>query len=312
MSSTTFTDTLDRLNRLSVDRHTHAYDIGWDDPDLALRPDDPRLELPNYDPLSHTEWYRSQPAEVRHRMALYRYAACMKIGWHFENLLQRGLLRYAMSLPNGTPEFRYLHHEIIEESEHTLMFQEFVNRSGLPVRGMPAVLVKIAEIGVLPLATLFPELFFLHVLGGEEPVDLLQRRQLADENTHPLVARIMRVHVAEEARHVSYARQHLRHHTPRLGRVRRSVLALAAPLVLGTMARQMIYAPGDMIREFRIPRAVRRKAFRSPEGRQLLADSVARIRKLWRELGLVTPASKALWRATGIWEEDEAAGERAA
>jgi hypothetical protein len=78
------------------------------------------------------------------------------------------------------------------------------------------------------------------------------------------------------------------------------------------MARQMIYPPGDMIREFRIPRAVRRKAFRSPEGRQLLADSVARIRKLWRELGLVTPASKALWRATGIWEEDEAAGERAA
>jgi hypothetical protein len=305
MSSTTFYDTLERLNRLSVDRHTHAYEIGWDDPDLALHPDDPRLELPAWDPLAATEWYRSQPPEVRHRLALYRYAACMKIGWHFENLLQRGLLGYATILPNGTPEFRYLHHEIIEESEHTLMFQEFVNRSGLPVRGMPALLRFSAEVGVLPLARVFPALFFLHVLGGEEPVDVFQRRQLADENIHPLVARIMRIHVAEEARHVSFARQYLRHRVPRLGRLRRGVLTLSAPLVLGTMARLMLYPPSDLVREFDIPRRVRREAFRSPEGRQLLADSVARIRKLWRELGLVSPAGKALWRAAGIWDEDE-------
>jgi para-aminobenzoate N-oxygenase AurF len=306
MSSTAFNDTLERLNRLSVDRHTHAYEIAWDDPDLALRPDDPRLELPAYDPLSATDWYRSQPPEVRHRLALYRYAACMKIGWQFENLLQRGLLRYAMGLPNGTPEFRYLHHEIIEESEHTLMFQEFVNRSELPVRGMPLILRLAAELTVLPLARVFPELFFLHVLGGEEPVDLFQRRQLQEE-THPLVERIMRIHVAEEARHVSYARQHLRHHVPRLGRLRRGVLTLAGPLVLGTMARLMLYPPGDMIREFHIPRRARRQAFRSPQGRQLLKDSVARIRKLWIDLDLVSPAGKALWRVAGIWDEPAAA-----
>jgi len=30
----------------------------------------------------------------------------MKTGWHFESLLQRGLLNYAMGLPNGSPEFR--------------------------------------------------------------------------------------------------------------------------------------------------------------------------------------------------------------
>jgi para-aminobenzoate N-oxygenase AurF len=304
---TTFNDTLERLNRLSVDRHTHAYEIGWDDPDLTLRTDDPRLELAAYDPLSRTEWYRSQPPEVRHRLALYRYAACMKIGWQFENLLQRGLLRYAMSLPNGTPEFRYLHHEIIEESEHTLMFQEFVNRSELPVRGMPAILRLAAEVAVLPLARIFPELFFLHVLGGEEPVDVFQRRQLQEE-THPLVERIMRIHVAEEARHVSFARQYLRHHVPRLGRLRRGMLTVAGPLVLGTMARLMLYPPADLVREFGIPRSVRREAFHSREGRQLLKDSVAKIRKLWVELGLVSPAGKALWQVAGVWDEPEAAG----
>ena len=300
--STAFYDTLERLNRLSVDRHTHAYEIDWDDPDLALDPADPRLELPDFDPLSATDWYRSQPPEVRHRLALYRYAACMKIGWHFENLLQRGLLGYATTLPNGTPEFRYLHHEIIEESEHTLMFQEFVNRSELPVRGMPKFMRLTAEVSVLPQARIFPALFFLHVLGGEEPADVFQRGQLKGA-THPLVERIMRIHVAEEARHVSFARQHLRHRVPRLGPVRRTVLSVAAPLVLGTMARLMLYPPSDLVREFRIPRRVRREAFRSPQGRQLLKDSVAKTRGLWVELGLVPPPARALWRAAGIWEE---------
>jgi len=134
----TFTTMVARLSRLSVDKHFDAYaDVDWDAPDMALDPADPRLELPPFDPLARTEWYRSQPPEVRARIGLYRYGACMKIGWHFENLLQRGLLSYLIALPNGSPEFRYLHHEVIEESEHTLMFQEFVNRTGMPVRGMP-------------------------------------------------------------------------------------------------------------------------------------------------------------------------------
>ena len=63
----------------------------------------------------------------------------------FENLLQRGLLSYAFRLPNGAPEYRYLHHEIIEESQHSLMFQELVNRSGLPVKGMPLGLRALAS-----------------------------------------------------------------------------------------------------------------------------------------------------------------------
>lgn len=297
-----FRATLERLNRLSVDRHTHAYEIDWDDPELALDVADPRLEVPAFDPLAATDWYRSLPPEERHRLAIYRFAACMKIGWQFENLLQRGLLGYVGTLPNGTPEFRYLHHEIIEESEHTLMFQEFVNRSELPVRGMPPALRLSAEL-VVPLARLFPALFFLHVLGGEEPADVVQRRQLQEEATHPLVERIMRIHVAEEARHVSFARQYLKLRVPRLGRLRRGILTLTAPLVLGTMARLMLFPPSDLVREFEIPRRVRRKAFRSPEGRQLLEDSVARTRGLWIELGLVSTTSKALWRLAGIWEE---------
>ncbi|MGH8992315.1 MAG: AurF N-oxygenase family protein [Acidimicrobiia bacterium] len=304
MTDTTFEATLDRLNKLSMERHTHAYDLDWDDPTFDVGPDGPPAELPVFDPLAATEWYRSLPAEERRRLALYRYGACMKIGWHFENLLQQGLLRHAGGMPNGTPQFRYLHHEIVEESEHTLMFQEFVNRTGLPVRGMPRTLRWLAQHRVVPLAGRFPALFFLFVLGGEDPVDHLQRRQLKEEGDtmHPLVERIMRIHVAEEARHLSFARHYLNERTPRMSRAHRAVLSFMAPVVLGIMARLMIRPPGDLVREFHIPKDVLRQAFESPEARRTLAESVAKTRRLWVELGLVGPLSRPLWKAAGIWE----------
>jgi len=302
-----FTVMVGRLNKLSVERHFDAYaDIDWDDSRFALDPADPRFELAAIDPLRHTGWYAAQPAADRARLGCYRWAACMKTGWHFENLLQRGLLRHAFELPNGAPEFRYLHHEIIEESQHTLMFQEFVNRSGLPVRGMPFMLRKLAEFFVVPLARVFPTLFFLFVLGGEDPVDHLQRRVLADPDTtlHPLVERIMRIHTTEEARHLSFARHYLHRTVPELGFLRRLHLALLAPVVLGVMARLMLLPSGDLVRHCGVPADVARAASRSAGSRQLLKDSVAKTRRLFRELGLVTPLSKPLWKAAGLWDRD--------
>jgi len=303
-----FTVMVGRLNKLSVERHFDAYaDIDWDDPKFALDITDPRLELRALDPLRHTDWYAAQPPDVRAAVGCHRWAAYMKTGWHFENLLQRGLLRHTFALPNGAPEFRYLHHEIIEESQHTLMFQEFVNRSGLPVRGMPWGWRKLAEWFVVPLSRVFPALFFLFVLGGEDPVDHMQRRVLREadpEDLHPLVERIMRIHTTEEARHLSFARHYLHRRVPELGFVRRHALALIAPVVLGIMTRIMVWPTGDLIPHGGVPRQVVRRANWSPAGRQLLKDSVSKTRKLFGELGLITPASRTLWKAVGLWDKE--------
>jgi P-aminobenzoate N-oxygenase AurF len=300
-----------RLSRASVEKRFDAYaDVDWDAAECALDPADPRLELPPSDPLGASDWYRAQPPELRSRITLYRVAAYMKVGWHFENLLQRGLLAMAVRLPNGAPEFRYIHHELIEESQHTLMFQEVVNRSGLPVRGMPRLLRRLAELLAIPAATYFPTAFFIGVIGGEDPIDHVQRQLLRDGIPHPLIERIMRIHVTEEARHLTFARQVLRRDVPRLRRGRRAVLSLVAPLELALLARLMLVPPGDMVRHCGIPPQVVRAAYGSPHGRRFLADAVAKSRQLCAELGLITPLSRALWRATGIW--DRPAAERVA
>ena len=53
-----------------------------------------------------------------------------------------------------------------------------------------------------------------------------------------------------------------------------------------------------------MPRRVVRQANWSPTGRQLLKDSVSKTRKLFRELGLINPVSRKLWKAAGLWDED--------
>src|SRR5439155_21822346 len=132
-------------------------------------------------------------------------------------------------------EYRYAYHEVIEEAQHSLMFQEFVNRSRAGVRGMPRPIRWLSRT-VLQFARFFPALFFVFVLGGEDPIDHVQRRALREGHNHPLVERIMRIHTTEEARHLSFARAYLRRRVPSMNVLARAVLALAAPVILGIMA----------------------------------------------------------------------------
>lgn len=306
--SDTFTSTVERLSRQSVDKHFDAYtDVPWDEPQMAVSQHDPRFVLWQFDPMGQSDWYRSLPAEKQSELGLHRVATAMRIGWEFENILQRGLLEHAFWMPNNQPEFRYLHHEIVEESQHTMMFQEFIDRSGFDVRGMPREMKVLSRV-VIWLSRAFPELFFLFVLGGEDPVDYLQRRQLRAGDAHPLVERIMRIHVTEEARHLSFARQYLKRHVPQLGWLRRRILADAAPLLFGTMARVMVQPSRQTLKTFAVPGNVARQAVRSEAGRQLLRQSVSKPRRLCAELGLMTRPAKALWKLMGVWEEPAAHG----
>ena len=292
---------LQRLSHQSVVKHFDAYaDIDWDDETLRIDPADPRWELAGDDGLGATAWYRSQPPEIRARIGLHRTATAMKIGAQFENVLQRGLLEFALALPNGSPEFRYAYHELIEEGQHSLMFQEFVNRSGLDIPGLPPLL-RFGSREVVRYARGFPCLFFLFVLGGEDPIDHVQRRTLGgDRPVHPLLRRIMQIHVTEEARHLCFARQYLRQNVPRLGPVRRHILSIRAPILLGIMAQLMLRPSRQIIRTYRIPSAVVAEAYtRNPEHRALTIAAIAKVRDLCRELGIITPRTARLWRLMG-------------
>jgi hypothetical protein len=300
-----FTELLRRLSHQSVVKHFDAYtDVDWDHPDYAIDPRDPRWELDSGSGLAGTDWYRSLPAETRARIGLHGITSNMKAGLQFENVLKRGLLEYAFGLPDGSPEFRYVYHEVIEEAQHSLMFQEFVNRTGLETPGLPWEL-RLGSRNVVGLARRFPALFFVFVLGGEDPIDHVQRTVLrSGKEIHPLLERIMRIHVTEEARHLSFARSYLRTNVPKLPAWRRRALAIQAPLILATEASVMLRPPRHLVRTYGVPDAVLRDAYGpGSQNRQDAKDSLRKVRNLLVELGLVTPAARRLWQRLGIWDE---------
>jgi len=298
----TYPELVRRLSRQSVSKHFDAYaDIDWDRDEFRIDPEDPRWELSPDEGLGSTAWYRGLPQPTRARIGLHMIATFMKIGVEFESVLKRGLLDFAVRLPNDSVEFRYVYHEVIEEAQHSLMFQEFVNRAGFDIPGLPP-LMRFGTRQVIRFARTFPELFFVFVLGGEDPIDHVQREMLRSERPiHPLLRRIMQIHVTEEARHLCFARHYLKNRVPSLGLVRRALLALRAPMILAVMAQLMMRPSGQIVRQYRIPREVITEAYtRNPRHRAETVEALRKVRDLFVDLGIAWPR---LWSLLGIWAE---------
>jgi len=302
-SAEPYEDLVRRLSLQSVVRHHDAFqDVAWDDPRFRIDPDDPRWDLPDDEPLSQTAWYDEQPPAARTRIGLHMAATFMKIGVQFESVLKRGLLEFALGLPNRSPELRYAYHEVAEETQHSLMFQEFVDRSGFDPPGVPRWRLRIGD-GLVDKARSFPALFFVAVLAGEEPIDSIQRAILRHPREKPpVLERIMRIHVIEEARHLCFARHWLRREVPRLPLGKRLQLQIRAPLLLRLMSQLMLRASDEVAQTHGIPAATLREAysFDNPLHAGRTQRAVQQTRDLCEELGILGPRTMPLWRRLGL------------
>ncbi|MDP2774211.1 MAG: diiron oxygenase [Nocardioides sp.] len=297
-----YEQTLQTLSEASVDRHFDAFlDIDWDNPAYAIDPHDERWVLPQADVIGRHPWYRSLPREEQVRVGLYRQAQVTKVGLQFEQILIAGLMNFAFERPNGSPEFRYATHEATEECHHTQMFQEFVNRSRQDVGGGSRVFRFVAP--VLPLAAKWvPFAFFFGVLAGEEPIDHVQKSMLrGGDGLHPLLQRIMQIHVAEEARHIGFAHQYIAHQAARLGRVDRMLVSVAVPVIMRWLCDEILKPTAKARRDMGMPRKVVKELYwRNPESRKMLRDLFGDVRMLAEDAGLMNAVSRRVWRLMGI------------
>ena len=294
---------IERLIALSSSRHDAFEDVDWS---MEVDPEDPRLELFGFDPLSWTDWYQRLPAPRRSEVGLARTAANLRTGWEFENLLQQGLLHHAWNMSNTNASFRYLHEEVMDESQHTLMFHEFIRRHAPHVGGMGTFWRTVADPVVYVASRHADALFYFMVLGGEIPIDHLQRQalKLPEDQIHPLLRRLMEIHVEEEARHVAFANEEIRRIVPALDPVSRHALSLAIPVVLGVMVPMMSRPAPWLIDHYRIPRRDLRRAYSRPEARRMDADSCVRIQRVCESQGLMSLPARQAWRAAGLHSEE--------
>lgn len=298
-----YVDVLADLSDGSVHRRFDPYlDIAWDSPELQLDPNDPRWVLPpTLDSLGATQWYRDLPLEKRIEIGKWRMANTIKVGAAFESILIRGMMQYIMKLPNKSPEFRYSLHEMTEECNHIQMFQELVNRIDVDVPGMRKGFRRMSPmIGVL--GGYAHVILFMGILGGEEPIDHYQKAIMRHGgDIPPLVLRTMEIHVAEEARHISFAHEFLHAHLRDMTKRQKRICAFAFPLAMRWLVGEIFTPPKEFFEKFEVPREVRREAFwRGPTARALLNDYFAEMRALADDLGLMTPVGKLMWKVLKI------------
>jgi hypothetical protein len=277
-------------------------DIDWEAPENALDENDPRWQLdPEATPLAATDWYAGQPLERRIDMGRWVTANTLKVTLQFEMMLVRGVVHYAGKLPNGSPVFRYLLHELTDECNHIQMFQEFVNRTGEDVPGMRRGSRIFGPI--LGFIGGYASIFhFIGVLCGEQPLhyqQTLQHRGAAQ--VPPLLNKITAIHLAEEARHITFADEHLAQRLQRAGRFRRAMYAIIFPVFLRWLIGEMIAPPRTFARQFGIPRRVFKTAYwRGAQSRRIRAESAADVRRVAEDLGLRPAWSIWIWRLLGI------------
>jgi hypothetical protein len=251
-----------RLNDASVAKRYEAYrDVDWDAPDARIDPRDPRFALAPDTALGATEWYRSLPADDRAELGLDWLAQTLRYGVAFEASLSRGLLLFASAQQVGSPEQRYAMHEVIEESHHSMMFLELIRRSGRAPRD-PSAINRFYDRRMERCAVTFPEWFFLNVLSGEVFIDHDNRERLrGDAEQHPLVRRVIQIHVTEEARHVRFAEHYLTEHMPRVSWWRRATIRALLPIVLREGEKMMLRPAPWIVKKYAIPKQVMAAAF---------------------------------------------------
>ncbi len=289
------------LSRASVEQHFEAFkDIAWDDPALEVRANDPRFILTDADEIGAHPWYKTLPRERQIRIGMYRYVQVAKVGRQFEQILIAGVMHHLIDLEDGNPEFRYAMHEVTEETHHVQMFQEAVNRSGMQIAGAPTWFTKLAPL-ITSAGAWFPELFFVGILAGEEPIDHLQKSIMRAGGSHPLIDRIMQIHIAEEARHIGFAHQYLEHHWPDMGLIKRQVLGLAFPVVMRALCDVIMIPSAQARADMGIPDEVAKEIWwRSDDSEKLLRDLFSDVRMLADNLGIRKGPVRLLWKALRI------------
>ncbi len=293
-----YSELLRTLSDGSVHRRFDPYlDIDWESPEFAIDPEDPRWVLQECDPIGCQPWYQNLPLDRKVEIGMWRQANVTKVGSAFESILIRGMMQYIMKLPNGSPEFRYCLHEMTEECNHIQMFQEFVNRMGVDVPGM-RLLYRVTSPLWGPIAGYLPVIFFIGILAGEEPIDHAQKDVIRLGNVMPpVLLRTMEIHIAEEARHISFAHRFLREHIAMQGQLAKAGTSILYPLIMRWLAGVIMVPPRSFEKKFDIPRDVMKDAFwRSPQSRDILSGYFGDVRLLADELGLMNPATRAIWK----------------
>jgi hypothetical protein len=263
------------------------------DVDWSVEPSDDAYHLPpDKLPLFGTpQWDAMSPTE-RYAYSRHECAALCGAGIWFENKLMQIVLRHLAELPVTDPSHRYLLVEVADECRHSTMFGEYIRRAGTPAYAPSGI--DDLDVDALPGGR---AMGYLLILAIEELLDVCNRATMRDESIHPLSRQIARIHVLEEARHVSFAKAYLAEAWPQLAETERAEAAGVAPLAVEVVARLMVN--DDVAATLDIPDGAE-AARANPHHRARIVGDLAKLVEFLTELGVIDDTNRAEWTSRGL------------
>jgi hypothetical protein len=285
--------TADRLLRSAADKfYDPDVDIDWNAPDVPGKVFHPEHRISLYG----TElWDRMSP-EQRVELGRHEIASIASAGIFFEILLMQILLKHVYKHDPTSPKVQFSLTEIADECRHSTMFAKAITRWNMPYYGPPRWLRSLAKI--------FPAIAggpssYAAILVAEEITDRMQRENMADENLQPLIRMVNRIHVLEEARHVSFAREEIMAGMARAGRFERAwhrlMTGVVSYFVAYSLVNAKVYEAVGLD-----PREARRAARNNPAYQETLLFWSEKVMKFLAEADLLGGPAMILWRRAGF------------
>jgi hypothetical protein len=217
----------------------------------------------------------------------------LSAGIWFENMLNQSLLR---TILHEDPTSRSTHYKLTElgdETRHMVMFGKAIERIGAkPVR--PRRFHRMI-INALPLAFQQGSMLWVAALIGEEIFDSLQRQMMDDPELQPIIQRLMRIHVTEEARHIQFARDGARKRVAEMPRVNRWFMANINGLG-GYFFNYLFSNPVPYARTGLDAKRARKMARISAHRRETQMAGFAPLAAFLTEVGLMGPIARRAWK----------------
>lgn len=267
-------------------------DIDWDAP---LDDDKPYLPF-HRSTLYGTRLWDRLTEQQRIELTKHEFASVASNGLWFEVLLMQMLLKDFYDRDPRTNHAQYALTEVADECRHSTMFAKACDRVGAPAYGP----IRVLHAGgrVLPAILKGPSAY-ASILVAEEILDRIQRDQMNDEQVQPLVRMVNRIHVMEEARHVTFAREEvlrgMRHCNAAQRSYHRFMTALVGFCIVKALINPRVYKAVGLR-----PKDAYEVAMNNPNWHETLRWSGEKIMSFLDEAGLVGKPGMWLWRKAGL------------
>lgn len=267
--------------------HDPFEEIDWDE----LPVDDSAFHLPpELLSLYGTSTWDEMTDAQRIAYSRHETAALLGAGIGFENALMQIVLRHLVDIPVTDPMHRYLLVEVADECRHSTMFGEYIRRAGTPAYAPDRPVMLDDSDGGRALS-------YLLILSIEEMLDHANRLTMKDDRVHPLSRQIAKLHVLEEARHVSFAKSYLAEVWPTLSDDDRTTVRQAAPVLVNEIVSLSLNP--DVFEQLAIDDGMA-IARANPNYRRNVVAGLSKLTSFLTEVGVIDDDHRSSWLELGL------------